>query len=30
MQKLANKYGYKIEQLYVMDNNFNHKYTINL
>lgn len=30
LQKLANKYGYEIRQLYVMDNNFNHKYTINI
>lgn len=30
LQKLANKYGYEIKQLYVMDGNYNHKYTINL
>lgn len=30
LQKLANKYGYEIKQLYVKDCHFNHRYTINL
>lgn len=30
LQKLANKYGYKIRQLYVRNCHFSHRYTINL
>ena len=30
LQKLANKYGYKIEQLYIRNCHFNRRYIINL